>query len=357
MIKIKKKTFSGTSKVFDGELADAIRGIAQYQAAVKLDTAAVTALTNSAGGSANGTINPIGNVTPAVLGTTDCAQKAGFETALGTVKDAISEIVAKLNAIRAVVPAFPALTDSTGGAAADGTVPAITVSLTGVDTSLASAVGSQAVIDALKDKIVQARYFTNLAAEAVGVTPLVDRSGHVGPVGTTFTVISTNTGTAVREDDEAALSDFFEHVTPEDLHFRFLGGIREVSHDRLVSMTHVDHRQTENFIAVAEGGKSIIATAMLACDVSLDTGEVAISVRAEYQHMGVSWELLQHVARYAEARGIKTLQSIESRQNDEPSRFNRSKASPRKAIPTMQHCYSSERNCDAPERTSVRAFD
>ena len=146
MIKIKKKTFSGTSKVFDGELADAIRGIAQYQAAVKLDTAAVTALTNSAGGTANGTTNAIGNVAPAVLGTTDCAQKAGFETALVTVKDAISEIVAKLNAIRAVVPAFPALTDSTGGATADGTVGAIGVALTGVGTSLASAVGSQAVV-------------------------------------------------------------------------------------------------------------------------------------------------------------------------------------------------------------------
>ena len=153
MIKIKKKTFSGTSKVFDGELAQAIRGVAQYQAAVKLDTAAVTALTNSAGGTANGTINAIGNVTPAVLGTTDCAQKAGFETALVTVKDAISEIVAKLNAIRAVVPAFPALTDSTGGATADGTVGAIGVALTGVGTSLASAAGSQAVVNALKDAI------------------------------------------------------------------------------------------------------------------------------------------------------------------------------------------------------------
>jgi hypothetical protein len=197
MIKIKKKTFSGTSKVFSGELSEAIRGLAQYQAAVKLDTAAVTALTNSAGGSANGTINAIGNVTPAVLGSTDCAQKAGFETALGTVKDAISEIVAKLNAIRAVVPAFSALTDSTGGTAADGTVAAVTVSLTGVGTSLASAAGSQAVVSALKDAISQARYFTNLAANAVGVTPLVDNSGHVGPVSTTFAAISTSTGTAV----------------------------------------------------------------------------------------------------------------------------------------------------------------
>src|SRR5262245_47261703 len=165
-ITIKKKTFSGTSKVFSGELAEAVRGLAQYQAAVKLDTAAVTALTNSAGGFANGTINEIGNVTPALLGTTDCAQKAGFESALGTVKDAIAEIVAKLNAIRAVVPAFPALTDSTGGTAADGTVAAITVALTGVGTSLASAAGSQAVITRLKDAISQARHFTNLAADA-----------------------------------------------------------------------------------------------------------------------------------------------------------------------------------------------
>src|SRR5262245_5892029 len=166
-IKITKQSYSGASKVFDGQLAAALRGVAQYQAAVKLDTAAVTALTNSAGGSANGTINPIGNVTPAVLGTTDCAQKAGLETAFGTVKDAITEIVAKLNAIRAVVPAFGALTDSTGGAAADGTVGAVTVSLTGVGTSLASAAGAQTVINALKDAIVQARYFANLAAKAV----------------------------------------------------------------------------------------------------------------------------------------------------------------------------------------------
>ena len=102
MIKIKKKTFSGTSKVFDGELAQAIRGVAQYQAAVKLDTAAVPRSPIRRRHRQRHD-QPIANVTPAVLGTTDCAQKAGFETALVTVKDAITEIVAKLNTIRAVV--------------------------------------------------------------------------------------------------------------------------------------------------------------------------------------------------------------------------------------------------------------
>jgi GNAT superfamily N-acetyltransferase len=118
-----------------------------------------------------------------------------------------------------------------------------------------------------------------------------------------------------RPDDEAALADFFRHVTPEDLRFRFLGGLREVSHERLVAMTNVDHRRTENLLAFAQDGKTIIATAMLACNASLDKGEVAISIRAEYKHRGVGWEMLRHVARYAQAKGVQTLESIESRQN------------------------------------------
>ena len=111
----------------------------------------------------------------------------------------------------------------------------------------------------------------------------------------------------ISPEDEAALAEFFRHVTPEDLRFRFLGGVREVSHERLVAMTQIDHRQTENFLAFAEDGRLIIATAMLACDKVLEKGEVAISIRADYKHRGVGWELLRHIARYAEAKGVKTL--------------------------------------------------
>lgn len=124
-------------------------------------------------------------------------------------------------------------------------------------------------------------------------------------------------------EDEAALADFFAHVTPQDLRFRFLGGVREVSHERLVAMTHVDHRLTENFLACTDGGRTIAATAMLACDDKLEKGEVAISVRADYKHKGVAWELLRHVARYAEAKGLKALEAIESRANHEAIELER----------------------------------
>lgn len=114
-------------------------------------------------------------------------------------------------------------------------------------------------------------------------------------------------------DDEEALRVFFAGVTPEDMRFRFLSAMRTVSHDLLVTMTDVDHRQTENFLAFAKGRPEIIATAMLACTPDMAKGEVAIATLPEFKGMGVSWELLAHVAHFAEAKGVRTLESIERR--------------------------------------------
>jgi len=116
-------------------------------------------------------------------------------------------------------------------------------------------------------------------------------------------------------DDEPALGTFFEHVTPEDRRFRFLSSVKTVGHDRLVAMTSVDHRQTESFLAFEHEGGPIIATAMLACDAGLDTGEVAISISADYKNRGIGWELLGHLTLHAEAKGVKRLQSLENRSN------------------------------------------
>lgn len=118
-----------------------------------------------------------------------------------------------------------------------------------------------------------------------------------------------------RPEDEASLAEFFIHVTADDLRFRFLSSIKTVGHDRLAAMTRFDHRRTENFLAFADGNPAIIATAMLACDDALETGEVAIAIRSEDKHKGVSWELLGHLTGYAEAKGLKTLESVESREN------------------------------------------
>ena len=115
-------------------------------------------------------------------------------------------------------------------------------------------------------------------------------------------------------DDEPALADFFAHVTPEELRFRFLTACKEVGHDRLQAMIDIDHDKTENFLAVLPDG-TVIASGLIAADTAGERAEVAISIRADHKHKGISWTLLEHIARYAEARGIKVIESIESREN------------------------------------------
>lgn len=117
----------------------------------------------------------------------------------------------------------------------------------------------------------------------------------------------------VRPDDEELLADLFHRVSPEDLRFRFLTGLREVGRDRLVAMTQIDYARTMHFLAFTEG--RLVASALLASNPRHTHAEVALSVDAAFKDRGVSWTLLQHVIAYARAEGIKTIESIESADN------------------------------------------
>lgn len=134
------------------------------------------------------------------------------------------------------------------------------------------------------------------------------------------TLRETRSGLAIlvrpaSNDDEPLLAEFFTHVTGDDLRFRYLSTIRQVSREQLKAMTHVDHRGTDSFLAFTTDGALLVAVATLACDPSLDHAEVAIVIRSDYKARGIGWELLHYVAEAAAARGIKTIESLESRDN------------------------------------------
>jgi acetyltransferase len=123
--------------------------------------------------------------------------------------------------------------------------------------------------------------------------------------------------------DEVALEEFFTHVTLDDLRFRFLNAIQKVGHSQLEGLVNVDHGRTENFLAFDIAGGFMVATAMMAADEKLEGAEVAIAVRSDFKHRGISWTLLEHVARYAASRGFKTIESIESRENHQAIELER----------------------------------
>ncbi|MDX8449440.1 GNAT family N-acetyltransferase [Mesorhizobium captivum] len=133
------------------------------------------------------------------------------------------------------------------------------------------------------------------------------------------TTLTTRTGfrfevRRARPEDESLVAEFFTHVTSEDLRFRFLGSVKDVSHERLVAMTRSDDPHIHNFLAFSTDGM-LIAVATLAADPADRRAEVAICIREDRKHLGVGWEFLSYIARYADDHGIETIESIESREN------------------------------------------
>lgn len=196
---INKKTFSGASKVYDGTLAGIIISLAQNQAITA--AAAVTPLTDNGGGAANGTIEAVPVLVNHALVGSDSVAKADAENAFGTALNAISEVIYQINRVRTAVPAFPALIDNTGGAAATGTVAAITQTVAGANAALVSASGAISVFESLVDAIFQATVFVNRLADAVGVSQIAIPASESALLVGTFAPINLSTGGAVSGAD------------------------------------------------------------------------------------------------------------------------------------------------------------
>jgi GNAT superfamily N-acetyltransferase len=126
-----------------------------------------------------------------------------------------------------------------------------------------------------------------------------------------------------RIDDGATITEFFSHVSRDDLRFRFLSSSPGVTPAQVSMLTHPDHKLSESFLVFAADGATMLATGVLACDAAFDRGEVAIAIREDHKHKGIGWELLAHIARVAEAKGLRTLESIESRENHEAIELER----------------------------------
>lgn len=129
--------------------------------------------------------------------------------------------------------------------------------------------------------------------------------------------VTTRTGVALnitpaRPKDHDALERFFERVTREDLYFRFLTGLRQVDESRINAMLRDDDDFSIDFLAFESGSDEILATAMLAADANFDSAEFAVCTREDAKNKGISWALLDHAARYAEAMGVRRIYSLQS---------------------------------------------
>ena len=110
--------------------------------------------------------------------------------------------------------------------------------------------------------------------------------------------------------DRQQLSEFLAHVAPEDKAFRAKTG-----HNADIRIINPDHHPGKTFLAFVGQEAEVIAAATLDCDPERNLGDVSLIIRSDFKHDGVSWELLSHVIRYAEAIGVKAIEFVEVREN------------------------------------------
>lgn len=146
----------------------------------------------------------------------------------------------------------------------------------------------------------------------------------------TTTRLATRSGIALdvrpaAEADEAALTAFFDQVSDDDRRFRFFSASDHVSHQQLEPLIHADHFRSESFLAFDAANGELAASALLACDGALDTGEIAVSIRQDYKGKGLGWALLDFIGNEAQRRGVRRVMAIEARENHAAIELEREK--------------------------------
>src|SRR5690606_12069221 len=105
----------------------------------------------------------------------------------------------------------------------------------------------------------------------------------------------------IRFTDTDMEAEFMHRLSPATKHFRFLGGMRELSPELLKSFCNVDGHYSMAFVAtILEDGKEIeIGVSRYAPNANEDVREMAVTVADEWQHHGIGKLLTEKLIEFA----------------------------------------------------------
>jgi acetyltransferase len=111
----------------------------------------------------------------------------------------------------------------------------------------------------------------------------------------------------IRPEDAAAHVAFFHALTPEDVHFRMFGMMRELPPAQLARFTQIDYAREMAFIATRQGPGGVpetLGVVRVAVDPDNVVGDFAIVVRSDLKRRGLGRLLMDCMLDYCRARGL-----------------------------------------------------
>jgi GNAT superfamily N-acetyltransferase len=121
----------------------------------------------------------------------------------------------------------------------------------------------------------------------------------------------------IRPTDAAMESDFVRKLSERTKHYRFLGGVKELSPAQLKLFCEVDGQHSMAFVATVQtdGSEAEIGVGRYVPGSKADVRELAVTIADEWQHQGVGKLLVQHLVAFARDYGIRHLYSLELNDN------------------------------------------
>ena len=107
----------------------------------------------------------------------------------------------------------------------------------------------------------------------------------------------------IRPTDEAAEADFFAHLTPEDVRFRFFSALKQLPPKLLFRLTHIDYVAEMAFIAEQASG-GIVGVARLVRDPDATNGEYAVAIRPDMKGHGLANHLMARLLDWGRGQGM-----------------------------------------------------
>ncbi len=111
----------------------------------------------------------------------------------------------------------------------------------------------------------------------------------------------------IRPDDEAQIKSLLEHVTQQDLRFRFFTTMKLFSHEFLMALTQLDYSRAMAFVAFDIPGSDIIGVVRLHSDDLRHSGEFAILLRSDSKGRGLGWALMYLMIEYGRSQGLQQI--------------------------------------------------
>jgi GNAT superfamily N-acetyltransferase len=108
----------------------------------------------------------------------------------------------------------------------------------------------------------------------------------------------------IRPDDRDALHEAFLSLSEETRFRRFLRPVKELTGSELDYLTDVDHHDHEAVVAVDEAGEIVGVARYIRLADRPNEGEVAVTVRDEWQGRGVGTLVLRALIERARTEGV-----------------------------------------------------